>query len=99
MEQQSVLEEDSEEDFEPHSPSEESTSKPRQYVASPQATLDVGGSGLEARISEVTHATNGGTVKLRRRAKLAEKLREVYGLEDIHAVVAGQSFVFKFDYL
>lgn len=85
----SVLDEESEEDFEPHTPSQDKVSKPRPFTVSPQATLDLNIPGLEARGSEITHSTNGGTVKLQRRAKLAEKLRTVYDLKDIHEVVAG----------
>ena len=92
----SALDEESEEDFEPHTPSPDKTSRPRSFVASPQSTLDLRIPGLETRGSEVTHSTNGGTVKLQRRAKLAEKLRSVYDLKDIQEVVAGQSVIFAF---
>ncbi len=43
------------------------------------------------RRMQMTRSASLATVRLKRRAKLADKLKEVFGLPDLHEVLAGQS--------
>lgn len=91
-----MSEEDVEEDFEPTASaaqgSKRDSRKSLHLSLPPPPNLSLSQS-REAR-SHPSHPPRSGsmaTVKLKRRTKLAEKLKEIFELEDIQEVVAGTS--------
>lgn len=84
-----LSEEDIDEDFEPTSSRNAQRAKQSLHISLPPLPeLDA------SELSNTPHPTRSGsmgTVKLQRRAKLAEKLREVFNVQGIEEVVAGTS--------
>lgn len=87
-----MSEEEIEEDFEPTAPGP-SEQQPELYVPSLRKPLDTLPEleALDTNTQRRSQTRSGSmaTVKLQRRARLAEKLRGVFELEDIHEVIAG----------
>jgi sterol 3beta-glucosyltransferase len=65
-------------------PSEVQSLRPQLATPTPPAQVGVGG-----RRPSVARAGTSATVKLQRRAQLADKLREIFELDDIKEVLAG----------
>lgn len=87
-----LSEEDLEEDFEPIAEQQMSDSKQDKdnirVSLAPLPELDI----LESSTrTNPTRSGSMGTVKLQRRARLAEKLREVFDVQGIEEVVAGNT--------
>lgn len=89
MEEPILSEEDIDEDFEPTSSRNAQRNKQSLHISLPPLP-ELDASELSVK-SHPARSGSMGTVKLQRRAKLAEKLREVFNVQGIEEVVAGTS--------